>query len=69
MSKKKIQLKISKDDTGVAYIYLPTHPGPGTTGVVHEQIEVSDFVDNYQGPSVYLDFDKVGRLIGIEIVS
>ena len=68
MSDSTIKLKVSDDDSDVAYLYLPDHPGPGIPNVVGKQISLNKLVDGYLGPDVYLDFGQNGRLIGIEIL-
>lgn len=69
MSEKKIQLKVSEDDLDVAYLTLPNHPGPGLPGVVAEQKILGELIHGYKGPEIYLDFDRNGCLIGIEIIA
>ena len=69
MSGQKIQLEVSKDDPDVAYLVLPDHPGRGTPGCVSETKSLSEIIDGYKGPAIYLDFDKGGSLIGIEILA
>ena len=68
MANGKIELKVSNDDQDVAYLSLPRHPGSTGRKVVEKQLAVRDIISNYKGPSVYLDFDSGGHLIGIEIV-
>jgi hypothetical protein len=36
----RIELRVSKDDDTVAYVYLPEHPGPGKSGVVAKQVRL-----------------------------
>jgi len=66
-AKKKLQLRVSEDDDGVAYLQLPDHPGT-LSGVVKKTIHLRDVVDGYSGPEIHLDFDGNDVLIGIEIV-
>ena len=76
MSKKSIQLKIcvadddDDDDDVVAYLYLPDHPKESEPiyGIVNKQIRLLDLIKDYKGPDIYLDFNKSGTLIGIEII-
>ena len=68
MENAKIALKVSEGDDGVAYLYLPAHPGEATQGSVSKQVRLSDLL-NYSGPDLYLDFDANGCLIGVEILS
>ncbi len=69
MSRQKISLEVSPNDEGVAYLYLPDHPGQGSRGAVDHQTQLCELIENYKGPDIYLDFDIRGRLIGIEIIS
>jgi uncharacterized protein YuzE len=62
-----MNIKIT-DDQREAYIYLPKHPGPGTPRAVAKTIRVDELVESFSGPSVNLDFDRHGQLIGIEIL-
>ena len=64
-----MNLKLSKDDQGLGYLYLPNHPGAGNYGVVKKQLKLADVVSDYKGPDVYLDFNDANELIGIEIIS
>jgi uncharacterized protein YuzE len=68
MSEKKIELKVSEDDSDVAYLRLPDHPGSGIPNVVAKQVCLGDVIHNYKGPDIYLDFSQNGKLIGIEIL-
>lgn len=63
-----IVLTVSDDDKNVAYLALPDHPGRGTPGVTAQQRRLRDLMP-YSGPDLYLDFDKDGRLIGVEILA
>ncbi|MCE3603625.1 DUF2283 domain-containing protein [Massilia sp. P8910] len=56
------------DDSQVAYLMLPDHPGPNTVNCVFKTTRLLDLVQ-YDGAEIYLDFDKNGRLIGIEILA
>lgn len=67
--KTKIKLKVSKDDPDVAYLKLPEHPGSGKYGIVSKQIRLLELIEEYKGPDIYLDIDKNGVLIGIEILA
>jgi uncharacterized protein YuzE len=67
MSQEPIQLKVSSDDDEMAYLFLPDHPKQVVPGIVKKQTRLSDLVDGYKGPDIYLDFDEDGTIIGIEI--
>lgn len=70
MSKNAIELTVNDDDDDlVAYLVLPDHPGSGTPGIVSRHESIKDLIDGYKGPDVFLDFDKDGCLIGIEILA
>lgn len=69
MSESKFKLKISEDDSDVAYLSLPDHPGSGISGVVAKQISLGEIIKGYKGADVHFDFDKDGKLIGIEILA
>ena len=67
MANGKIELKVSDDDHEVGYVSLPAHPG-SKPGVVKKNVELRDFLPDYEGPDLVFDFDEAGALIGIEIV-
>lgn len=67
MLPKAIQLKVSADDDEMAYVFLPDHPKRIVAGIVKKQTRLSDLIDGYKGPDIYLDFDGKGRMVGIEI--
>ncbi len=68
MASGNIELEISADDEGVAYLTLPHHPGRGKSGASSKQVRLHDLI-KYPGPDIYFDFDKNGHLIGIEILT
>lgn len=65
---EKISLEISEDDTDVAYLRLPGHPGAGSVGAVKKTIRLHDLLA-YSGPDIYLELDESGHLIGAEILA
>ncbi|MBQ4769777.1 DUF2283 domain-containing protein [Pectobacterium versatile] len=65
MRKNRINLEIS-DDSDMAYLFLPSHPGKGKAGVTVKQVALQSIMENYQGPEIYLDFDSDGNIIGME---
>lgn len=67
MESGRLRLEISKDDSNVGYLYLPTFPVK-SEGCVAKQISLHELIENYTGIPIYLDFDKNDYLIGIEIV-
>ncbi|MFV0341823.1 MAG: DUF2283 domain-containing protein [Anaerocolumna sp.] len=68
MMNNKIYLKISEDDSDVAYLYLPGHPGEGNENIIKNQIRLCDIIKNYKGPDIFLDIDYKDNVIGIEII-
>lgn len=64
---KRFELRLSEDDSDVAYLRLPTHPGD--TCKMSRSIRLVDLLGPYQGPGVVLDFDQEGVLVGIEILA
>lgn len=62
-----IELKVSDDDGDVGYVSLPDHPG-AKPGVVKKSVQLRDLLPDYAGPDLVFDFDKEGKLIGIEII-
>ncbi len=67
MSQEAIQLRVSEDDEEMAYLYLADHPKKIVPSIVSKQVRLSDLIEDYKGPDIYLDFDKNGTIIGIEI--
>jgi uncharacterized protein YuzE len=64
---KPVRLEISADDSEVGYLYLPDYPKENIGTIVDKQLRLSDLIEGYKGPDIYLDFDEKGVLIGIEI--
>lgn len=69
MLENKIELKVSEDDSDIAYLRLPDHPGIGIPNVVAKQVCLREIIQSYKGPDIYLDFSQDGKLIGIEILA
>jgi len=65
---KQIRVKMANRDASIAYIALPGNPVQVTAGIVARTVCLDDIIDGFLGPRVHLDFDKSGRLIGIEIL-
>ncbi|MDQ1920457.1 hypothetical protein [Massilia pseudoviolaceinigra] len=73
MANGKIELKIAEtdldedpdhdpeEDSPVAYLSLPDHPGENTSGCVKKMVRLYDLID-YEGADIYMDFDAAGRL-------
>lgn len=51
-----------------AYLELRNHPHELISGIVAKSIALHEFIENYDGPRLILDFDKDNRAIGIEIL-
>ncbi|MCP4347387.1 MAG: DUF2283 domain-containing protein [Desulfobacterales bacterium] len=68
MKENEIYLAVSENDADVAYLYFPGHPGKGKKNVVKKQTRLSDVIENYKGPDIYLDLDHDGNIIGLEIL-
>ena len=67
MIKKKL-LRVCTNDSEVAYVMLPEHPGKGTAGCVVKQVRIVDLIKDYKGPDIHLDFDRNGCCIGIDVM-
>lgn len=67
MMKVKARLENNKDGD-MAYLFMPKHPGKGIPGVTAKQISLHSIIPNYQGPEIFLDFDKSGEIIGMEFL-
>ena len=57
-----------EEELGEGYVYLPNHPGAGTTGCVARSLDVFAFDARLHGYQIILDIDDQDRIIGIEIV-
>jgi hypothetical protein len=77
MAMGRIELHVAQDDEvdeetesvdDVAYVSLPAHPGRGKPGVVAKQVRLRDIIGDHGRADIYLDFDKNGQLIGLEIL-
>ena len=69
MSENNFELKVSENDSNIAYLHFPDHPGSGIAGVVARQISLGEVIQDYKGADVHLDFGQDGKLIGIEILA
>ena len=69
MAKNRVELFLSSPASDTAYVFLPEHPGKGTSGVTKKQVRLRDIYPDYKGADLYFDFDKDNQLIGIEILS
>jgi uncharacterized protein YuzE len=68
MELTEFKLSVSNDDSTVAYLWLPGHPGVDKVGAVTRQIRLGDLVP-CSGPDIYVDLDGDGKVIGIEILA
>jgi hypothetical protein len=64
----KFELLVSEDDTEVAYLRLPSHPGTSPCKM-SKSVRLVDLIGKYEGPDVVLDFDMKGVLVGIEVLA
>ena len=69
MSEKKIRAKITGAESETAYIALPGYPIEQQSGLIAKTICLDDIIDELKGPRINLDFNRVGLLIGIEILA
>lgn len=68
MPRKRLHLKIAKEDPEVAYLQLSNHAGRGTAGIVKRTLRLHDLIGAYGGADLYFDFDENNQLIGVEIL-
>ena len=69
MAMKKIRVQMRRGQSDTAYIKLPGHPDKPKFGIVCKTIDLVEVIANYKGPRVMLNFNKDGKLIGIEILA
>ncbi|WP_438039228.1 DUF2283 domain-containing protein [Sorangium sp. So ce128] len=62
------ELCVSEDDSDMAYLRLPSHPGASPCEM-SKSARLRDLIGDYDGPDVVLDFDLRGVLVGIEIIA
>lgn len=65
--RRKIDLIVSGDDDGVAYVSLPGYPGL-SSGAVKKSVRLRDLIDSYEGPDLIFDFAEKNLLVGVEIL-
>jgi uncharacterized protein YuzE len=63
-----IRLEVSPTDPDVAYLYLPDHPGRAH-GARARQVRLASIIPGYRGADLVLDFDKHGRVVGVEVLA
>jgi hypothetical protein len=61
------ELEVSEDDSDVAYLKLPGHPGM-VAGCVKRSVSLRELVGDYTGPDIHFEFGEGNVLIGIELV-
>jgi hypothetical protein len=66
--KKFIRLRAYEGCDDTAYVELQDHPHELTSGIVARTINIHDLIEDYDGPSLVLEFNKANRPIGIEIL-
>jgi len=50
------------------YVELRHHPHKSMPGIAKRTVSLHDLIDNYDGPSLFLDIDQHGQPIGIEVL-
>lgn len=71
LKKYKTKMEIMGKDNDVVYIRLDKHPGKHVKGCSGETLwlwEIPEKTRPIKGPAIYLDVDKEGYIIGIEIL-
>ena len=61
-------VKFSETEDSAIYIALNAHKGKGVPESGTYQKSLHELIEEYDGPEIYLDFSKKGRLRGIEIL-
>lgn len=67
-SEKYVRLRTYKGRPESAYVYLLDHPASLEFGLVVKSVMIHQLIDDYHGPSLILQFDKMNRAVGIEIL-
>lgn len=69
MNDRSVILRQYEGEKGSAYLELQDHPHAPVPGIlVGRTINVHSLIEDYQGPSIFLDFNHDGVAIGIEII-
>ena len=68
MDRNKYLRFVCGSDYHQSYLELADFPHDNPSGAVKETVRVHNFIPNYDGPGIAIDFDKHGRAIGIEIL-
>jgi hypothetical protein len=66
--KSRVQLKVNEGSDDVAYVELRDHPHQPTFGLVQRSVDIHQLIEGYLGPRISIEFDKMNRPIGIEII-
>lgn len=66
-SKKYLHLRTYEGDYHQAYVELADHPHK-LIACVHRTVRIHNFIQDYDGPGIGIDFDINNRAIGIEIL-
>ena len=64
---KYVRLRSYDGDYHQTYIELPDHPHE-LASCVRRTVRVHNLIQDYDGPSIAIDFDENNRAIGIEIL-
>ena len=68
MDSKSIRLRTYDDDYHTAYLELADHPHELIAGIVGRTVRLQEIIRDYDGPSMSVEFNQQGRVIGIEIL-
>jgi hypothetical protein len=66
-AKKKIRVKLSGKQADTAYLMFEGHELE--PGIVKKTVWISELIPDCKGPHFLLNFDKTGRVIGLEILA
>ena len=61
-------VRVYDNSRDTAYFELRDFPRDNPRGCVAKTVMLHQLIDDYDGPSLILDFDHVGRPIGIEVL-
>jgi hypothetical protein len=65
---KPLVLRVYDNDFHQSYLELSDFPSDDQVGCVASSINIRDFLDDYRGPTIKIDFDSNGTPIGVEIL-
>lgn len=62
------RVRVHNNSCDTAYFELRDFPRDNSRGCVARTLMLHQLIDDYDGPSLILDFDHSGRPIGIEVL-